>query len=158
MGLVVPPSYIPSLTVGGRVFTDLANLIILYGLVQGTTNVNGTFRRQTGTATAGYTPSGAKSFRALAIKTQVQHTTATASYGHVIGYSDNDVGVAAAAALTNFKQLGGGASGFGAINSNNLNVFEYPIDFVVPNAKYLSQVASHANVVYCVSWVYGYEE
>lgn len=143
----------PSLTIGGRVFTDLKNLIQLYAFVSGAGNGNCTFRRSD--TTSGYTPSGSKTFRVLALRMEVYTTFAGA--GSLL-YSDNDVGIAAATAFTNAKSpLSGGQFPLVVQTTSNANIFDKPINFVVPNGKYLGCTNNaSAGVGSIVAW--GYEE
>lgn len=145
---------IPTLEVAGRVFTDLDNLIILYG---STTNTNGaSLRRANGTS--GYTPSGSNSFKILALRqTATLGSTPTNGYGS-LGYSDNDVAVNTATAATNPVYVAGALNNFPFSNPQTQAQVpsEHPLDFTVPNGKFV--FADGGGGVGSVSWqVFGYE-
>ena len=148
------PGPIPNLVIGGRTLTDIDNLIVLYAYVQGTTNTNGTFRTKAGVA---YTPSGAKTFKILAVKTVGMITTVTANWGFGLGYSDNDVGVNGAVAYTNLVNLAGGATFFHPLSAIAPASYEYPVDFTIPNGKYIACRSMTANLVVGHCFIYGYE-
>lgn len=143
----------PSLTVGGRVFTDLTNLKILK--TYNNANAIATARAPNN-ANAGYTPSGTKAFRVLAFEFQCISNTATAPTLH---YSDNDVGFNSSTALTNpvYEHNAGvndyaGISDLDQVGVNVRQVMQ--TNFLVPNGKYVG-VAGAAG---CLGWIYGYEE
>lgn len=153
---IIVPNAIPTLTIGGRVFTDLQNLIILYCFCgpQGST-LNGTFRKAG--ASSGYTPSGSKTFKLSAIKYSIQATAAAATGSVLIGYADADVGLASAAGLTNgvFIAGGGSPSNIGVGMAVMKETYEAVCDFVVPNTKYLCAQAAAASAIATVA--FGYE-
>lgn len=79
---------IPTLTVGGRVFTDLTNLLVL-GAYNGTGTKYATFRKNN--TSAGYFVTSGKTLTISALNVQSQDTsTSTSSVG--LGYSTQDVG------------------------------------------------------------------
>lgn len=147
----LPASPLPSISVGNRVFTDVTNLIILYGYCAGTNN-HATFRTLNGTA--GYTPSGSKTYVAQAIKFS-SGGTAALQFG--IGYASNDVGFASATAFTSGVYMGGAASTmFNSVSGVGSNG-EAPISFTVLNAKYPFLDCSLSNGTAGV-FLYGYEK
>ena len=147
---------IPTLTVGGRVLTDLANLIELHGYVDGATNTYGTPRKPG--ASAGYTPSGANKFRIVAMRV-VAHTTTGNLY---LSYGDNDVGVTSASAATNTVYIGADANLGNIFSAAGLTddpkyAYEISVDFLIPNTKY-PQVGGNAGSGVFKIQLYGYEE
>ncbi len=86
----------PSLTIGGRVMTDLSsNLITLVGL----TSSNGKCTLRKPGAASGYQVTAGKTLTIIALVAQSQGTSnaGTAS----VAYSDNDVGIDSSSSLTN---------------------------------------------------------
>ncbi len=145
------PGMRPSLTIGGRTFTDLSNLKILKTYCNG--NNLATARAPNGTA--GYTPSGSKAFRILAVEYQ---SIATTSATPTLCYSDNDLGFNSAGAFTNPVYEHGASSdyiGFTDGDINGINAKQaIQTNFLVPNGKYVGVVGAAATVC----WIYGYEE
>lgn len=145
---------IETVTVGGRVFTDMQNLIILTtGTIGGA--LNGTLRQIGSQSGAGYTPSGANNFRALAVRA-VGYTAGT---GIELAQSDNDVGIQAATALTNPVYFGTEDSGGGVPMLFTPNVSngqdERAISGLILNGKFCSAVTTSTGALVIV---YGYEE
>lgn len=134
--LIVPPA-IPTLTVGGRVFTDLNNLLIVTGYCLGTTNVNTSMRKAGGSS--GYQVPASKSFRILAAQIECGQTTAGSNILGYVLYADNDVGVNSSSAFTNPIYMGGtqlaGVLGTGA-SLAGVQQYTVNIDFSVPTGKY----------------------
>lgn len=154
--LIVAPT-IPSLTIGPRVFTDVKNLITLTGFVNGTTTVNTTMRQLNGSA--GYTPSGAKAFRILAIRLQMQLSAVTSGVAGQVLYSDNDVGLNTASAFTNPKYPGNSASSaYVGCQSVLTNTFEAAYDFLVLNGKFPGWTSGSSAYLTQQIFFYGYEE
>lgn len=136
-----------SLTVGGRVFTDLANLIVIRNYATGAT-YSAMKSNATGTPTA-YTPSGAKKLRVLAIE------AVTIEAGNSIrsmGSADNAVADNAAGAPTNPVPWRLGVVSNASANAQmGTNAQQYACNEVIPNGKY----------GYCqgiAMTMYGYEE
>lgn len=140
---------IDNLTVGGRVFTDLTNLIQLYS-ENLATGGNFTFRKLS--ASSGYAPSGVTFLPKAFNMVNPDASSRTAA----ICSSDNDVGFSSASSLTNPVRPAGSASGamfFAPTLSNK----EFPLSgFVVSSGKFVSgdcgtggQSTRH--------WLYGYE-
>lgn len=92
---------IPTLTVAGRVFTDLTTLITLHAIAGGSNYA--TFRLPNGTS--GYQVTTGKTYTVYAAKTYL--TAAAGWTSMTIGYGDNDVGQTSAAAPTNLVVVGG---------------------------------------------------
>ncbi len=144
----------PTITVGGRVFTDLANLKILACSATGATLIRCTMALTTA-PTAGYAVTTAKTLRIRAVKFR-DDTPASPSTA-IFYVSDNDVGqVGVATALTN-----------GAVRSQTFPLLdltaqldqgnEFSTNFTIAAAKYLSvQLSAVAKTVYVLA--YGYEE
>jgi hypothetical protein len=102
---LLPGSAIPYLTVGGRVFTDLKNLVVVTGGFDGT-NTNSSCREWNGSA--GYQVPVGK--RLVIFAAQVNCIIFTTTCFYTICYSDNDVGVYGTTAFTNKVTLGNSAS------------------------------------------------
>lgn len=154
--LIVPPA-IPTLTIGGRVFTDLTNLKVLVGGFAGTANGNCTMREAS--SSSGYTPSGSKAFRILAVQI-IAISVAPGSFAGIL-YADNDVGLATNTAFTNAVYPGGDSRG-GFFNSSASVVtttfsYETALNFRVPNGKYPA-VTNNASTFNCGIRIFGYEE
>jgi hypothetical protein len=141
------------LVVAERVFTDLRSLIVLVGFVNGAANGYCTLRRPN--ASSGYTPSGTKSFRALAIRAEATVNYAAAL---VISQSDNDTGFATNTATVNpvYPAGAGGGGQIIPIISAATN-YAKAFDFVVANTKYLT-VFNQATAGCGFVTVWGYEE
>lgn len=149
----VSPPVLPTITVGGRVFTDTKNLIILYGLSNGT-NGNSTLRRAN--ATSGYTPTGGKVFKAYAIK--IYNLSSSASYGVSLSQSDNDLGIQSPSAMTNPVTMAGSTSMQPVTTATGLGqTAEGSLDFQIATGKFLTVTSSSStnsgNII-----VYGYEQ
>jgi len=141
-----------TLTVGGRVFTDLKNLI----LIRAHTQIAGNYStaRQLNSST-GYTPSGANKFRILAVRI----TLHAASADTQIGYGDNDVTLSSVAAPTNIVWPTGDPAGAFlttsfAVSAFPLDKYEIALDFLVPNGKYIFNFSG----VEASYDIFGYEE
>ena len=98
----------PVVVVGGRVFTDLTNLIVLYGLV--TASKVSTLRKHNGTA--GYQVAASKKFQFWAWEMDSDTQTAGDANSFKIVYADNDAGVntGSSATFTNPEYPGDHAS------------------------------------------------
>lgn len=142
----------PSLTVGGRVFTDTSNLITLFGYVN-TTNVRTTLRKMG--ASSGYTPSGSKSFKLQAVR-----VICAASF-QALGFfaqTDNDVTINSNTPFTNPIYASGNALWTMFYTPPNLGaVEEITTDFTVANGKFLSMDSGNVNVSETI-YAYGYEQ
>lgn len=130
---------IPTLTVGGRVFTDLDNLITLVAQEGASaTSQNCTFRKVG--VTGGYVVPALTTFKLIAIK--IVSVTATAganANGNLdILYADNDVGFGTNTAFTNPVYLGGDSSSvvrFQSLIATGQSS-EFVINFDIPAGKY----------------------
>ena len=150
---------IPSMTIGGRVITDLANLITLYGFCNGAgSGKSGLFWIKgfatTGTYNTIYTPSGVKAFRAVAIRMKVN--TVAAGTSIVLASGDSTVAIASNTAITN-PVYEGQLNNSGMYSTTLVGNFEDVSGFYIPNTKkaYADNAASAA-----AAWLYvfGYEE
>lgn len=149
-------AYLPTnntLTVGGRVFTDFTNLIVLYASFGGATPYS-TARLMTGSGGTGYTPSGSNKFRVLAVQA-FANGGAAGAVG--IGYGNTDIGFASAAASTTPVYPGGGSSAQCLFMASSATVqAEASMNFLVPNGKYLQLLGDGVSYASCI--IYGYEE
>lgn len=141
---------IPSLTVGGRVFTDLDNLIILSG-GKLLTNTRWTYRKA-GESTGFQVPAG-KIFRIMAVNA----TGSTSGLGMAIAQSDNDAGMNTTTALTNpiYEDSIGGIT----IESGNArgDIREISLNFPILAEKFIS-ASSYATSGSLICRIYGYLE
>jgi hypothetical protein len=149
--MALVPGVRPAIQVGGRVFTDLTNLILIYG--RATTTTNSTLRKPNGSS--GYTPAAGKTFTVHAVRAIVM---AAAAAGCIIGYADNDIGFSSASALTNPVRIGGASHPFIAMASLTPDMNEAALGlsgaFAVPEAKYPFCESSSGDVLV---HVYGYD-
>lgn len=145
---------VASLTVGGRVFTDLKNLIVLY-CGNAASNTYSTARLPN--ATAGYEVPGGKTLRISAMRiASFSGTGSGTSIG--IGYSDNDAGIdVAVGSLTNPVHCGGSTGVTIVSGGRETGYFaadrEASTNFTVPTGKYLFARGSSLSLI-----VYGYLE
>ena len=126
---------VPTITIGGRVFTDLENLIVLNAEVSG--NTQSTFVDKTDTA---YQVATGFNLRILAIR--ATSYSASLSAAILMCYADNSA--QNSSSLTNpvlFNQLGY----VGALSS-----LEMSCDFIVPPEKYPFSFGLNSNhIIYC---------
>lgn len=157
MAAVSYPPAIPTLTIGGRVFTDLENLVQLKAYVEGTTNVRGTARKLN--ASAGYQVPVGKKFVIKAVRIIPTYASASALYPATIVYADNDVGVAAATAFTNEVDIGGNVliGQLGTMLSTSFTLQEFVLNFEVPAGKYIGVRALTSSLTYAALDIFGYE-
>lgn len=145
---------VPSMTVAGRVFTDLTNLKVLVFGVGSTGNVRSSFRAPG--ATSGYTVTSGKTLTIEAISyAAVQATNANDLQ---IGYADNDTGWFANTAPTNPIYLGATSTAIISFNlgiSNNVTVQQL-YRFAIPQNKIPFIQANSANGAVS-GFAYGYE-
>lgn len=162
MAAVTLPAAIPSITVGGRVFTDLENLITLAGYTTNNANPRSTPAPITSSRqTTGYQVPVGKSFRVLAV--EVFPTGNVVSNGERVfrlSYADNDVGsVGASTAFTNDTSLVGAVNSL-SIGSNantmaSVTGFAQSCNAYIPAGKYPAVTSEHnAPMLYRI---YGYE-
>jgi hypothetical protein len=135
--MIIQPTLQDVLTIGGRVITDLANLIQLETQVSNA-NPTGTARKMAGSA--GYQVPASKQFRIIAVRLNVAANAASAASPGRLVYSDNDVGLAAGVAFTNPVYWGSSSAlaNLGSLSTvATLAVQEFAImDFIVPATKY----------------------
>lgn len=146
---IFPPTLIPTLTIGGRVFTDLDNLKILYGMTGSVSGHYSSFKTEAG---VNYVVPAAKTFRWMAVQYVLEDTTLAGKVTN-LGYGDNAVGIDSATPPTNFIRLG------------NFNAFDFMADsiygfkafhilFNVPTGKYPS---FYSTSLQCNLMAFGYE-
>lgn len=145
------PAIIPSLQIGGRLITDLSNLIILYGSFSGAANGNTTLRKQDGSA--GYAVTSGKTFVVVAV--EIDLIVIAASTSCTFGYADNDVGVEVNTAFTNAVYTARSASMF-RIPTVTLGSYQRVPNLSVPAGKYLF-VTNQAGACVGSMRVFGYE-
>ena len=154
MNLIVP-SAIPSLTVGGVVFTDLQNLIVLVSFCNSTASHTSTPRKWNGSA--GYQVTAGKTLKIRAMRMQIPVATAGVDAPHTLGYADNDVGLDGTTAHTNLVYIGGssgistGLYGISAVAS----FYESPIWLDVPATKYVAHLTNATHLERIM--LFGYE-
>lgn len=95
---------IPTLTIGGRVFTDLSTLIELTGYCN--TNANASLRLYSGSA--GYQVTTGKTLTIGACKLSAATSSSNVTFN--LGYADNDVGLDSSTAFTSAVWRGGSSS------------------------------------------------
>lgn len=142
---------IPNLTVGGVVFTDLQNLIVLVSRVGfGKYSV---FADQNNVAVQGYqVPAGKTLYiRAAALEAVSAYTAGSASM--LLGYCDNDIGYNNASSGTNQTTIRYGATAVCLSTASQRR--ELPIFASVPAQKYAT-VNSNAAAGDGFIWLYGY--
>lgn len=144
---------IPTLEIGGRVFTDLTTLIRLSGFTN--TNDNCTLRKSNGSA--GYQVTGGTTLTIKAVKQTTRSALAGARLSILLAQSDNDAGVDSATALTNPVYEIGSGTYFPYVASDTLSPYwECDSDFSIAATKYVSAVRQAAGAVNIFT-VYGYE-
>lgn len=146
MGLIQFPSMVPSITIGGVVFTDIDNLIELAATNDSTAGQKYSTVRL-GSAAAGYAVPASKSFYIRATATFLISAAAAAKNAY-IGYADNDVGLSAAGAPTNPVYFGGSPGASYILPANVNGTFQNPrcemaFQFTVPTGKYLFYTLSN---------------
>jgi len=138
----------PGLTVGGRVFTDLKNLIVLRALIGAGGNLYGTARQLN--ASAGYQVPTGKTLRVWAVR----EVTSVVNQAVNIGYGDDDKGTSSASAPTNAVWQGGGVSLVLGKNSSQYGSYEYPTNFAIPAQKYPAAYTDSTGGVVVEMWGY----
>ena len=135
---MIPQINTPSITIAGRVFTDLDNLIILGGSTGSSGDDTCTFREPNGTA--GYQVPVGKKLVVKAMKCSVLSVTAAVQFSGALVYADADVGLNSTTSLTNPVYNFNGAFAAGVQSQNTtaqLGNFEEIIEFTVIAQKYL---------------------
>lgn len=150
LGGVSNQGVIPSLTVGGRVFTDLSNLIVLYGIAQSASHT--TLRKPGGSA--GYQVTSGKTLTIYAVECFT--VTAAAGAAFQLIYADNDVGVGSATAFTNPVYFAGDPNNAFFYNSATGASLQRAIWYPVPATKYVGMASGSSNDQNC--FFYGYEQ
>lgn len=127
-------SFIPTqstLSIGGRVFTDLANLIYLYASAEA--NQYGTMRTQAGPA--GYAVTSGKTLIIYAVRINI--LIADPASKIYIGYGDDDVGLSTPTAPTTPKFLANvGQQASVILTTPAVGLTETVLNFNVPATKY----------------------
>ena len=141
-----------ALIVGGRIFMDFTNILILHAGLD--SNSYQTFLTESQT---NYQVTGGTQYRISGVRL-IEGVVAATPYA--IGYGDTAVSQSAAAP-TNLVKFAGGAGRLGQINAGaTVNVGAYGIEFspswLVPASKYpvLYNVSGSA---YSATFLYGYE-
>jgi hypothetical protein len=139
---------VPTVTMGGRVFTDLDNLIYLSGAVP--TGARCTLRKNNGSA--GYQVTTGKTMTIYA----AVGFPSTTSYGNfTLFYADNDVGQSSSTALTNGVYLNGdSASRIIFYQANNASTWGIgsPCNFAVPAQKYSGAENSNGGFIQALAY------
>lgn len=144
---------IDTITVGGRVFTDLTTLIYLEAYTATTARYT-TYRKNN--TSAGYQVTTGKTLSIYAIRVMTD-SAAGSSAGSVLSYGDTDVGLNSAAAPTNVVYQFGDSTAriFLTTTGQTSGVFyESPTLFTVPATKYAAQLAVGND---CLALAFGYE-
>lgn len=147
----------PTLTIGGKVLTDLRNVIRLNAFATGTSTVRSTARLDS--ASSGYQVPATKSLRIIAARFRNGGGTIAQV---AIGYSDNDVGITASTALTNGVFASGSATVATTVPAVAAVAFaglaEASLNFVVPTGKYVVMQKDTTSNVDMQCELYGYLE
>lgn len=141
---------IPTITVGGRVFTDLTNLIQLMNYVNDTSYA--TFRAPNGTA--GYAVTASTT---LQVKAVIVHPGSTGAPSISLGYGDNDVGIGSGAAPTNAVWNAGSKDIMavtGRGNTGSVGSQGAVANFNIPAGKY---PACYSSLGVVHAHIFGYE-
>lgn len=137
MAAINSPVLIPNLTVAGRVFTDLARLIILIGPTENAASSSRTTLRKP-SGSAGYQVTTGKTLTVYAIRAISTANTFSA----FLAQTDNDVGIAGNTAFTNPVYFAGLSPSTDPVFFATLNAAGYTLeiacDFQVVSQKYLS--------------------
>jgi len=120
----------PTITVGGRVFSDLKNLIVIRTRVGVGGNLYGTARSLN--ASSGYQVPAGKTLRITAVR----EVGSTLNQAVSIGHGDDDKGMNSAAAPTNAVWQIGDKDGVLGKNTNQYGVTEFVTNFTIPTGKY----------------------
>ena len=157
--MMIPGSAIPSLTIGGVVFVDLTNLIVLFGRTLN--QANSGFIKQygpgtIGTQSVGYTVTAGKTLtiRAAKINATTSNTNVELCYGDVA------LGLDVATAVTNPVYYGTGTSTLVILQyvpNSAVTFYSAPgmeIFWQIPSAKCPTMTPGAAS---CQYFIYGYE-
>jgi hypothetical protein len=154
---VSPGSGIPSLTVGGRVFTDLSsNLIVLWATITASAAVKHSSLRKIGT-TAGYTVTSGKTLTVQGCRFLVK--TAAAGISLVFAYGDTDVSMNGAAPTNETDSTGNAGFGhlIGIINPASTAQVDAPFWDTVPTGK-IPEVYNSTGTIDVMVYCFGYEK
>lgn len=149
MSSLANPSAIPTLTVGGRVFTDLTNLIVLKASISAAGRYS-TFRRLNGTA--GYQVTAGKTLTIVALR-GFNRGAAVESVN--LQYGNTDSGVESAVDQTGVVYESGAAMynslAFSATSGSSA---EAPSGFTVPATKYPGVIGTTGSTVSVYAYCY----
>lgn len=149
---------IDTLTVGGRVLTDLTNLKTLVAQAGGSANTQNCTFRQIGTS-AGYQVPGGKTFNVVALRIYTINDLGIAGASTVdLYYSTTDVGYGTNTATTTTGIAGAGVSTRFPIKSAQGDTVEFCLNWSIPTGFYLTCVGQY-NVAgqEAMLYIYGYE-
>lgn len=151
------PSQVPCIIVGGRVFTDLDNLIEIQIYCDSTAAQRYSTMRLA-SASSGYVVPASKSLYLSAFAAML-YTAAAAAKNIWYGYGDTDVGITSAAAPTNavYPASSIGTAWLNPPNANGTVAnprFETAQNFVVPTGKY-AFITGSSGIEFAVH-AYGY--
>lgn len=157
MSNIYYPLGLPSLNIGGRIFTDLDNLKIKGASAVASFQNSSMQSPEDG---GNYQVPADKKFRILAVKFWLQEQTAQDAGILRLLYSDNAVGMESATAFTNavYWMNNSNASIIGTLaGAPHKDSYECPVFFDVPATKYPSMNSVHASTARVVANFYGYE-
>lgn len=140
---------VETLQIGGRVFTDLTNLIKIGGYVSSTTK---TTLRKSGSS-SGYQVTALKTLTLAAITMTLTGAAGSSPSGQ-IGYADNDVGLNQSTSLTNPNYIFADSVANWVSNEQNTQPQVLHIDFPVPASKYVFVLGNGTTLLY---FAFGYE-
>ena len=153
--LINPASLVPNLTIAGRTFTNLTNLIILTGPTENAVSSSRTTLRKP-SESAGYQVTTGKTLIIYAVRL----ISTAGSFSPYFAYTDNDVGIAGNTAFTSPVYLAGLSPSsdpfFFATSNAAGSTLELALDFKVPSQKYFS-IDSNSSTVSGSVTAYGYE-
>lgn len=146
---------IPTLTIGGRLFTDLTTIIPLYTHVTSGGNRFGTFRKMGAGTGAGYQVTAGKTM--IVYASQMANDAAaleTASYAQ----TDADVGLDSATALTNPVYFGSESTTFRAVLGSTTSaagsVVNLALSGKVAATKYCTANGANVSNASHLAWAY----
>lgn len=144
---------IDTITVGGRVLTNLASLITLNAILDGTNANWSTFRASN--ASAGYQVTAGKTLALVGANFSI--VGAAASSGGILLYGDTDVTLSSGSAPTNPVYIFGDDPGVGVpvMNGTADGIFGMALNFSIPSAKYPAVFSQGAVLGYIQ--IFGYE-
>ena len=136
---IIPATFRETMTIGGRVFGDLANLIQLQAY-NDSTGAQKFSTLRNGTASAGYQVTTGKTLKIGAVRFWILGGQAASRYIQM-GYGDTDVGLSGAAAPTNATYLSSGAGSstqlpFNTAGNAQNPAIEVAVRIDVPATKY----------------------